>query len=170
MDGDAGEGVPAAGVAVTEIGDPVVVGTIGLCDGVVVLEPHAGAGDAVEDFGVVDAVHYHVLETEIGRGGMGAALIETGVPHTVDALAHSADGRAETMAGGVGDAEDASFRNPSGGLRRSPRFAGPCPSGTRGIADEQVSREPAQIDVGISGNKVVLHGVLLFGLVTLYHR
>ena len=83
---------------------------------------------------------------------------------------HAADGGAEAVAGGVGDAEDAAFGNPAGafvGLLDSrdlvfQRFGG--------VFDEQVSRKPAQIYVGISRNKIVLHNTLPFCLGTLYHK
>ena len=74
---------------------------------------------------------------------MGAAFVKTGVPHTVDALAHSPDRRAETVTGGVGHAEDSSFGYPSGTFVRLLDSRDLVLQRLRSAFDEQVSRKPA---------------------------
>ena len=158
---DAGEAGIAIGMGGAEIGEPFVVDAQHLAGRLVVLEPDRGTQDAVEHLGL-HAVALLVLEPQFGIGRAADALlavvIEPGRRHPVRAMDLAGDVLPAARAHAVHQPE-------RGTVLGDPLFAARPVGHVRhavfvrraGILDEEVGRQPDQIDMAVGRDDVVFH-------------
>src|SRR3989441_979463 len=149
-----------------KIGQPLVVDPHGLDGGLRVAEPPGDAEDAVEDLGL-NAVAILVAQAGIGMGeapdAAFAVVVEPGGGHAVRAMDAPGHVLAARRAHAAGQAEvGALLRRPARALRAIDNVRHPvAPLGGGGVGDEQVGRQPAQVDVAVGGDHLVTHPCLL---------
>jgi hypothetical protein len=149
-----------------ELDEPVVVDLEHLVGGLGVIEPRGRAEDAVDHLGV-DAVALHVERAELGVGGAADALlavfVEAGRGHHVDAVVGARDVLRAGGADAVHQPEGrAVLAGPEGPVRPVCDVGHAILHRRRGVAGEQIRRDPRQVDVAVGGNPVVGHVTLPF--------
>ena len=146
MAGNAGEAGVAVGMCAAEARQPIVVDTQHFGGGLVVVDAHGGAEDAIEHF-AADAVAFLVLEAQFGVGeaadALAAIVIESGRGHPIGAMDLAGNVLAASRAHAVHQAEvGAVFGDPLFALGAIGDIRHPIFQCSRRIGGEEVGREP----------------------------
>src|SRR5439155_22907394 len=157
-----GKAREAPGVRRAEVGEPLVVDPHDLDGGLGVVHAAGGAEDAVEHLGL-HAVAVLVLDAQIGIAESPDALlavrVEPGFGHAVGAVDAARDVFAARRAHAVDEAElSALFRDPAFALRSLLDVRHALAHLGRGLRDEEVGGQPAEIEVASGGDHLVTDG------------
>ena len=159
--GDAGEAGVAVGMGAAEARQPFVVDTQHFGGGLVVVDAHGGAEDAIEYF-AVDAVALLILEAQVGVGeaadALAAVVVEPGRGHPIGAMDLAGNVLAARRAHAVHQAEvGPALGDPLLALGAVGDVRHPILQCGVRIGGEQIGREPDQINMAIGRDEFVPH-------------
>src|SRR5438876_2439727 len=148
----------APGIGLAEVGGPAVVDLVDRLDELAVLHAQADPEDSVHHLGV-DAVEVLILQTQIRRGRVRAALIEADLEHLLDVLRESALDSVEAEAESAEDTQFLFLGIPARSVVGLPHLGHPIAEPGGGVLDPEVAGHPGHIDVAVGGDDAIAHGL-----------
>src|SRR2546425_1739515 len=156
MVGNAREADEAPWIALAEARRPVVVDLVHRLDQLAVLHAQADPQDPVHHLGV-DPVEVLVLQAQVRRGRVRAALVEPDLEHLFHVLRESPLHAVEAEPEAAKDSELLFFGVPARTIRRLAHLRDLVPKPRGRVLDPEIAGHPGHVDVAVGGNDAIAH-------------
>jgi hypothetical protein len=145
-------------VGLAEVGGPGVVDLVDRLRQLTILQTETDAEDAVHHLGV-DAIEILILEPEIRRGRVRAALVEADLEHLLDVFGEVALDPVEAESEAAEDTELLFFGVPLRSVVGLPYLRDPVTELRRRVLHPEIAGHPRHVDVAVGGDDAVAHGL-----------
>src|SRR5262245_11022537 len=154
--GDAREPDEAPGIALAEVGGPVVVDLVHGLDQLTILHAQPDPEDAVHHLGI-DAVDLLVLQSQGRRRRMRPALVEAGLEHPFHVLGEVALHLVEAEPEPAEDPELLFLGEPARAVRCLAHLRNLIAQPRRRVLHPEIAGHPGHVDVAVGGDDAVAH-------------